>query len=235
MIRTCIDRRIINNDILLLTAPLISSLGGFCLLNYFRCSSTKEAQLWQWGFQRIISIYCCRSAHYAREKGEKKPKKQMCEPSPVISPEKEFVFPSGCSHEKKDNRQLSKAWADDWFINVALTQPVFSPRPLSRSLWSPRCDCRCSPWPCMKSPSHSCKPHQRRRQMGDERKSSLSSNWMQMRHWLDCGEAADQLMSEKKGAFHVSPEACLLNVHILWFLSCTLVLFHQDLCLFKYN
>lgn len=73
---------------------------------------------------------------------------------------------------------------------------VFSPRPPSRSSWSPRCDCRCSPWPCMRSPSRSCKPHQR--QMGDERKYSLRPNWMQMRDWLDCGEAADQLMSEEK-------------------------------------
>lgn len=130
----------------------------------------------------------------------------MCESSPVISPEKEFVFPSGCSHSVK--RKITETWAKPELMidlltavrqeNVAWMQTVFSPRPLSRSLWSPRCDCRCSPWPCTRSPSRSCKPHQRPRQMGDERKSSLSSNWMQMRHWLDCGEAPDQLMSEEK-------------------------------------
>lgn len=164
-----------------------------------------------------------------RSRKRRKKKKQMCELSPVISPEKEFVFPSGFSHSVK--RKITENWAEPELMidlltavrqeNVDLMQTFSSPRPLSRSLWSPRCDCRCSPWPCTRSPSRSCKPHQRRRQMGDERKSSLRPNWMQMRLWLDCGEAAYQVMSEKKGAFHVSPEASLLNVPILSFLSCT--------------
>lgn len=125
MIHTCIDRRIINVDVLLLTAPLIchsctSSLGGFCLLNYFRCSSTKEAQLWQWGFPRIISIYCCRSAHYAREKGGKKTKNKTDVRIFSSNKSREGICVSiwlQSFREKKDYRKLSEAWADDWFIN----------------------------------------------------------------------------------------------------------------------
>lgn len=122
MIRTCIHRRIINNDVLLPTAPLIcccrtSSLGGFCLLNYFGCSSTKEAQLWQWGFPRIIGIYCCRSAHYARQKG----KKNKTDVRIVSSNNsREGICVSiwlQSFREQKDYRNLSEARADDWFIN----------------------------------------------------------------------------------------------------------------------
>lgn len=95
---------------------------------------------------------------------------------------------------------------------------VFSPCPLSRSLWSPRCDCRCSPWPCMKSPSHSCKPHQRHRQRQDESAYSLGLNLMQMRSCLDCGEAVDRTIScqRKKELKHFT---CHLKLWSLFYFA----------------